>query len=80
MDRRLLPPFDLSQILPVGGSLLVPRSLPGAPVLRELMQVATMLPGQGECFQSVFPLTEGPAKEGSHPHSSQLWSFLRPSF
>ena len=26
-------PFDLSQILPVGGSLLVPLSLPGPPVV-----------------------------------------------
>ena len=34
MDWRLLSPFDLSQILPVGGSLLIPRSLPGAPVVR----------------------------------------------
>ena len=34
MDGRLLSPFDLSQILPVGGGLLVPCSLPGPPVVK----------------------------------------------
>ena len=34
MDWFLLSPFDLSQILLVGGSLLVPHSLPGPPVVR----------------------------------------------
>ena len=34
MDWSLLSPFDLSRILPVGGSLLVPSSLPGPPVVR----------------------------------------------
>ena len=34
MDWRLLSPFDLSQILPVGGDLLVLSSLPGPPVVR----------------------------------------------
>ena len=29
MDWRLLSPFDLYQIFPVGGSLLVQHSLPG---------------------------------------------------
>ena len=32
MDWCLLSPFDLSQILPVGGGLLVTHSLPGPPV------------------------------------------------
>ena len=46
-------PFDLSWTLPVGGGLLVPCSLPGPPVL---MQMVTMVPGQGRWFQSVcFP-------------------------
>ena len=57
VDWRLLSPFDLSQTLLVGGSLLVLRSLPGPPVVRELMQVATILPGQGWWFWSVVPLT-----------------------
>jgi len=39
--------FDLSQTLPVDGGLLVPCSLPGPPVLKQLMQMVTMVPGQG---------------------------------
>ena len=34
VGRTLVSPFDLSQILPVGGGLLVPCSLPGPPVVR----------------------------------------------
>ena len=34
MDWRLLPPFDLSRILLIGGSLSVPCSLPGPPAVR----------------------------------------------
>ena len=60
-DSRVLPsgaclvvvsPFDLSRTLPVGGGLLVPCSLPGPPVIKQLMQVVTMVPGQGGQFQS----------------------------
>ena len=48
-------PFDLSWALPVGGGLLVPCSLPG-PIVKWLMQMVTMLLGQGRWFQSVcFP-------------------------
>jgi hypothetical protein len=48
--------FDLSGTLPVGGGLLVPCSLPGPPVVKQLMQIVTMVPGQGERFQSAcFP-------------------------
>ena len=48
--------FDLSRTLPVGGGLLVPCSLPGPAVLKQLMQMFTMVPGQGGRFQSVcFP-------------------------
>ena len=40
----------------VGGGLLVPCPLPGPPVVKQLMQMATMVPGQGGQFQSVcFP-------------------------
>ena len=40
----------------VGGGLLVPYSLPGSPVIKQLMQMVTMIPGQGGRFQSVcFP-------------------------
>ena len=57
MEWHLLSPFDLSWILVVGGSLLVPRSLPGPPVVRELMQVVTIRPGQGRRFRSVVSVT-----------------------
>ena len=54
--RHLVSPFDLSRILPVGGGLLVPCSLAGPPVVKQLMQMVTMVPGQGGWFQSVcFP-------------------------
>ena len=48
--------LDLSRNLPVGGSLLVPYSLSESPVIKQLMQMVTMVPGQGGQFQSVcFP-------------------------
>ena len=51
-----MSPFDLSQTLPVGGGLLVPYSLPGSPVITQLMQMVTKGPGQGGRFQSLcFP-------------------------
>ena len=43
-------PFDLSQTLRVGGGLLVPYSLSGSPVIKQLMQMATMMRGQGGRF------------------------------
>ena len=40
----------------VGGGLLVPYSSSGSPVIKQLMQMVTMVPGQGGRFQSVcFP-------------------------
>ena len=52
----VVSPLDLSQTLPVGGGLLVPCSLPGPPVIKQLMQMVTMVPGQDGQFQSVcFP-------------------------
>ena len=48
--------FNLSRTLPVGGGLLVPYSLSGSPAIKQLMQIVTMVPGQGGGFQSVcFP-------------------------
>ena len=48
--------LDLSGTLLVGGGLLVPYSLSGSPVIKQLMQMVTMVPGQGGRFQSVcFP-------------------------
>ena len=53
---QVVSPFDLSQTLLVGGGLLVPCSLPEPPVIKQLMQMVTMVPGQGGWFQSVcFP-------------------------
>ena len=46
-------PFDLSRMLPVGGGLLVPCSLAGPPVVKQLMQMVTEVPGQGGRFWSV---------------------------
>ena len=53
---HVVSPFDLSWTLPVGSGLLVPCSLPGPHVVKQLMQIVTMVPGQGGRFQSVcFP-------------------------
>ena len=41
---HVVSPFDLSRTLLVGGSLLVPYSLPGPPVIK-LMQMVTMVSG-----------------------------------
>ena len=60
MDGQVVFPLDLSRTLPAGdpagGGLLVPYSLSGSPVIKQLMQMVTMVPGQGGLFQSVcFP-------------------------
>ena len=56
MVGHVVSPFDVSRTLPVGGGLLVPCSLPGLPVIKQLMQMVTVVPGQGGRFQSVcFP-------------------------
>ena len=56
MDGHVVSPFNLSRTLPVGGDLLVTYSLSGSPVIKHLMQMVTMVPGQGGRFQSVcFP-------------------------
>ena len=52
--RQVVSPFDFAQILLVGGSLLVPCCLPGPPVVKQLMQMLTVVPGPGGRFQSVF--------------------------
>ena len=55
MDGHAVSSFDLSQTLPVGGGL-VSYSLSGSPVIKQLMQMVTVVPGQGGRFQSVcFP-------------------------
>ena len=51
--------FDLSQTLPVGGGLLVPCSLPEPPVVKQLMQMVTVVPGQGgQCASSNITMWE----------------------
>ena len=53
---QVASPFDLSQTLPVAGGLLVPCSLSGPPVVKQLMQIVTRAPDQDGQFQSVcFP-------------------------
>ena len=58
MVGHVVSPFDLSRTLPVVGGLLVPYSLPGPAVVKQLMQIITMVPGQGGRFQSVLPLAK----------------------
>ena len=49
----------------VGGGLLVPYSLSGSAVIKQLMQMVTMVPGQGGAVSvSVLPLTIPPARWG----------------
>ena len=56
MEEHVVSPLDLSRTLPVGGGLLVQYSLSGSPVIKQFMQIVTMVPGQGGRFQSVcFP-------------------------
>ena len=43
--RQVVSPFDLSWTLLVDGGLLVPCSLPGPPVIKQLMQTVIMVPG-----------------------------------
>ena len=42
--------LDLSRTLPAGGGLLVRYSLSGSPAIKQLMQMVTMVPGQGGRF------------------------------
>lgn len=56
MDGHAVSPFDLTGTLLVGGGLSVLYSLPGPPVVKQLMSVVTRESGQGGRFQSVcFP-------------------------
>ena len=41
--RQVVSPVDLSRTLPVGGGLLVPCSLPGLPVIKQLMRMVTLV-------------------------------------
>ena len=48
---HVVSPFDLSQILPAGGDLLVTYSLPESSIIKLLMQMVTMVPDHGGWFQ-----------------------------
>ena len=58
IDWCLLSAFNLSQFLQVDVNLLVLHSLPGPTYVREFMREVPMVPGQGEQFWSVNPLTQ----------------------
>ena len=63
----MVSPFDVSQTLPVGGDFVVPCSLPGSPVIKQLMKIVAMVLGQGWQFQSVcFPYTSKGKSMGLH--------------
>ena len=53
VDGHTVSPLDLSRTLPVGGGLLVPYSLSGSPVIKQRVQMVTMVPGLSGWFQSV---------------------------
>ena len=50
MVGHVVSPFDLSRTLLVGSDLLVPCSLPGSPIVNQLMQMVIMVPGQDGRF------------------------------
>ena len=83
--RTCVSPFDLSWTLPVGGGLLVPCSLTGPPVIKQLMQMVTMVPGQGGRFQCASPSSPTnfsnsevplltPTLPMSAPHNRRPWT------
>ena len=79
VGRHVVSPFDLSQILLVGGGLLVLCFLPRLPVIKLFMQMVTIMPGQGGRFQSVFPLTiQAIMGSTDWPFFSSPPSFLTP--
>ena len=41
---HVVSPFELFQTFPVGGGLLVPCSLAGPPVVKQFMQMVTVVP------------------------------------
>ena len=57
---HVVSPFDLSQALLVGGGSLLPRSLPGPPAVKQLMQMVTMARVGG--FSQRAPLTKSTGK------------------
>ena len=62
---QVVSPFELFRTLPVGGGLLVPCFLPGPPVVKQLMQMVTMVPGRG-----------GGLSQCASPNNSLLRDFI----
>ena len=83
-QTRAVSPFDLSRTLPVGGGLLVPYSLSGSPVIKQLMQMVAMVPGQVGGFSQCAPLTlpaygawPGWVASVRFPNTASLWCLAR---
>ena len=81
--RHVVSPFDLSRTLAVGGALLVLCSLPG-PVIKQFVQMVTIVPGQSEWFQSVcFPYKSYEFLRDRFPGNNcslkSIYSFLGPN-
>ena len=54
--RQVLSPLTFPELFWLVEAYLVPCSLSGPPVIKQLMQMVTMVPGHGGRFQSVcFP-------------------------
>ena len=61
-DWSLPSPFNLSQILPVGGSLFVSSTFLTRTFFCKITHAnITMVTGQGSQFQSAVPLTKAPS-------------------
>ena len=74
---QVVSPFDLSRALLIGGGLLVPCSLPGPRVVKQLMKMVTVVPGQGGRFQSVcFPLQYQNIASHCSVHRCWVWEAL----
>ena len=64
--RHVTFSFDFSQTILIGGGLLVPYSLPGPPVIKQLMQIATVVLDQdGRFIRSKAHLTSHSRMSGS---------------
>ena len=55
VDGHVVSPFDLFWTLPVGGGLLIPYSLLGSPVIKQLMQMVWCLAWVGGFNQCASP-------------------------
>ena len=67
MVGQVVSPFDLCGTLLVGGGLLVPCSLPGPPVVKQLMQMVTMVLARVGGFNQC-----------ASPNSCGFWALVPP--